>query len=282
MSNILDAIVNLVNNPVVHLREYYHGRNRANNVGDALEEYVKDMFAGTFGVDEKERIEKISETFSYLGNNSNPPDAMLKNGDAIEVKKIESFGSALALNSSYPKHSLKSSSPMISKACRNAEKWLEKDIIYIVGIVDKSNNNLCQLCMVYGRNYCADEDCYSRIKSTIKNGVEAVSGVEFSETKELGHINKVDPLGITYMRIRGMWGIENPLKVFNYVYKRNTEKDFSLMCIIDDKKWNSFDNTQFFLFFLSMTEGISIENIKIKNPDNPAVLLKAKLIRYEQ
>ena len=165
MSNILDAIVNLVNNPVVHLREYYHGRNRANNVGDALEEYVKDMFAGTFGVDEKERIEKISETFSYLGNNSNPPDAMLKNGDAIEVKKIESFGSALALNSSYPKHSLKSSSPMISKACRNAEKWLEKDIIYIVGIVDKSNNNLCQLCMVYGRNYCADEDCYSRIKT---------------------------------------------------------------------------------------------------------------------
>ena len=27
----------------------------------------------------------ISETFCYLGNNSNPPDAMLRNGDAIEV-----------------------------------------------------------------------------------------------------------------------------------------------------------------------------------------------------
>ena len=41
--------------------------------------------------------------------------------------------------------------------------------------------------------------------------------VEFSETNELGRVNKVDPLGITYLRIRGMWGIENPIKVFNYV-----------------------------------------------------------------
>lgn len=35
--NIIDAIINLVNNPITNITEYYQGRNRANNVGDALE-----------------------------------------------------------------------------------------------------------------------------------------------------------------------------------------------------------------------------------------------------
>ena len=43
--NIIDAIINLVSNPVIELVEYYQGRNRANNAGDALEEYVKDLFS---------------------------------------------------------------------------------------------------------------------------------------------------------------------------------------------------------------------------------------------
>lgn len=282
MANIINAIINLVNNPISHLTNYYQGRNRANNAGDALEEYVKDMFANTFELTENERLEKISDTFSYLGNNSNPPDAMLRGGDAIEVKKIESFGSALALNSSYPKHTVKSSSLMISKACKVAEEWEEKDIIYIVGIVDKNTNNLKQLCMVYGLDYCASEECYSRIKSTIKNGVESIPNVEFAESRELGHINKVDPLGITYMRIRGMWGIENPLKVFNYVYARDDNFDFSLMCIINDDKWTSFNNIEDLISLAENVDGLIIENVRIKDPDNPANLINAKLIKYNK
>ena len=208
------------------------------------------------------------------------PISMLINGDAIEVKKIESFGSALALNSSYPKHTVKSDSSMISKACREAESWTEKDIIYAVGVVDKLNNNLRQLCVVYGLDYCASEECYSRIKTTIKTGVEAIPGVEFAETRELGHINRVDPLGITYMRVRGMWGIENPLKVFRYVYERNPENDFSFMCIINDEKWASFNNTQELIELASSTSNLVLKDVKIKNPDNPAKLINAKLITY--
>ena len=65
---------------------------------------------------------------------------MLRNGDAIEVKKIESLSSALALNSSYPKHKLYCNSSMISTACREAEQWSEKDMIYAVGVVEKNKN----------------------------------------------------------------------------------------------------------------------------------------------
>lgn len=274
--NIINAIYNIVNNPVVELVSYYQGKNRANNVGDALEEYIKDLFANTFNTPENERLEKISEVFSYLGNNSNPPDAMLRGGDAIEVKKIESNGSSLALNSSYPKHTLKSSSPMISTSCRNAENWTEKDMIYAVGVVN--GNQLKHLAMVYGLDYCASDECYSRIKTTIKSGVESIRGVEFAETNELGRINKVDPLGITYMRVRGMWGIENPWNVFNYVYTRDLNKKFNFMCIINDEKWATFDNTE--LITSLNVDGFSITDIKVKNPDNPANLVPAKLITF--
>lgn len=278
--NIVNAIYNLVQNPITELVNYYQGRNRANNAGDALEEYVKDLFCNTFNAETNQRLERLSEVFSYLGNNSNPPDAMLRGGDAIEVKKIETNGAALALNSSYPKHTLLASSQMISSACRHAEEWNEKDMIYVVGVVEKHTNNLKHLCMVYGLDYCASDECYSRIKRTIKDGVESISGVEFAESKELGHINKVDPLGITYMRVRGMWGIENPWNVFNYVYERDMGKDFNFMCIINEDKWNSFDNTS--LIEDLSVEGFGIQDVKIKNPDNPAQLKSAKLISFRK
>lgn len=119
--SVIDAIINLVNNPVVMLKRDYGSRNRANSAGVALEEYVKDLFAGSFNMAAEARLKRLSEVFSYLGNNSNPPDAMLYGGDAIEVKKIESEDAPLALNSSYPKHVLRADSDMISIACRNAE-----------------------------------------------------------------------------------------------------------------------------------------------------------------
>lgn len=278
--NIIDAIINLVSNPVIELVEYYQGRNRANNAGDALEEYVKDLFSGTFDTTPEERHRTQSNIFSYLGNNSNPPDAMLKNGDAIEVKKIESDNAALALNSSYPKHKFCKDNPMISTACKNAEEWSEKDILYIIGSIRKNTNELKHICMVYGTEYCASEECYKRIREIIKTGVESTEGIEFAESKELGHINKVDPLGITYMRIRGMWGIENPWKVFNYIYQRDITKRFNFMCIISKEKWNSLENRNDLLNLVNHVRTLNITDKQVKNPNNPARLIDVKLITF--
>ncbi len=276
--NIIDAIINLVQNPVVQIVSCYQGNNRANNAGSALEEYVKDMFAGSFNLLPADRMERLSTVFSYLGNSSNPPDAMLCGGDAIEVKKIESDNTALALNSSYPKHTLHVGNPMLSAHCRNAENWCEKDMIYVVGVVKE--DRLHHLCMVYGLDYCASDECYNRIRNIIKSGVESIPGIEFAESKELGHINRIDPLGITYMRVRGMWGIENPWKVFNYVYERNYSKDFNFMCIINEEKWNTLPNTRNLLDLCRDHLNLSISDIRIKNPDNPAQLKNAKLISF--
>lgn len=278
--NIINAIVNFANNPISEIHAYSPGRNSANNMGKALEDYVQDLFANTFTQGIHERDETLNNVFSYLGNQNNPPDAMLWDGDAIEVKKIESFNSTLALNSSYPKHTLKVTNPLISTACRNAEEWEEKDMLYVVGVVQQQT--LKHLSMVYGLNYCASDECYSNIRARIKEGVQAIPNVEFEETAELGRVNRVDPLGITYMRIRGMWGIDNPLKVFSYVYERPEDARLSLMCIIDIEKWNTFDNRNILVQLSETNDGLCIEDVRIKDPDNPARLVDAKLITYSE
>jgi len=279
MSNIINAIIQLVENPKFELRKYSESHNRANNMGEALEEYIKDIFAGTVNEsDENIRNQKLSEVFSYLGNQNNPPDSMLRGGDAIEVKKIESNDSSLALNSSYPKAKLFADSPMIKNACRTCENWTVKDMIYAVGVVD--DNNIKSLALVYGDDYCAEKSVYEQIKTVIKNGVESISGVEFAETKELGRVNRVDPLGITYLRVRGMWGIENPFSVFDYVYKRDYSKKFNFMALINNEKYYSFDNYSTLEEMCENIVGLKIADIKIKNPNNPAQLKEAKLITY--
>ena len=279
MRNIIDAIITLVKQNETYLNDKQIGNNRVNIAGYALEDYVKNLFANTFDCSEVTREQQWKNVFSYIGNDSNPPDLMLRNGDAIEVKKIQSENAALALNSSYPKHTLLKTNPMITNECREAEDWTEKDIIYTIGVV--KNNKLKHLCMVYGRNYCASDDCYSRIKQHIKIGVESIENIEFSPTLELGRVNSIDPLGITYLRVRGMWHIENPWKVFNYIYQRDRNADFNFMCLIDCFKWNLLKNFDELIKIQSNYSNLKISDVKIKNPDNTKELINAKLIQYK-
>lgn len=279
MYNIITAIIEMVKNPVLNIKEYTNTHNRANSMGESLEEYIKNLFARVdSNTTESERMIKISKCFSYTGNQNNPPDAMIRGGDALEVKKIEKIGSSLALNSSYPKAKLFSSSSMISNACRTAEEWKEKDLIYAVGVI--TNSHLSALSFVYGMDYAASASVYENTKNAVCEGINSISNLEFSETKELGRINRVDPLGITYMRIRGMWGIENPFKVFSYIYQPDSQNRFNFMAIINKQKYESFGNTKELEELSKSVNELNVSDVLIKNPDNPAQLRKAKLITF--
>lgn len=278
MANIIDAIINLVTTNNLKIKKAKTNSNRINNIGDSLEKYIQDLFAGSFNLNSRERLKKIENTFSYLGNSSNPPDAMLKNGDAIEVKKIQRDTAYLALNSSHPKTKLFANSPLIKKACKEAEEWETKDMLYITGLVSK--NVLKHLTMVYGEDYCADEEVYLSLKNRIKKSIQETEGIDFSETRELGRVNNVDPLGNTYLRIRGMWGILTPWKAFDYIFKRNPKKDFTFMSIINYNKWETFQNRNELIELSKKIADLKIEDVEIQNPNNPAKLKKAKLITY--
>ena len=283
MTNILQAIATIINNPIPDLLSHYRSqsKNRINAVGDALEEFVKDAFANTiYEINLSKKNEIYRKKFSWTGNQNNPPDLIIRDGDAIEVKKIQSLKSQIALNSSYPKSKLFSDSPMITSACRNCEEWREKDIVYVIGVISKQK--LSMLWMIYGDCYGASKEHYERIKNKIASGINEIPDVEFSQTKELGRVNKVDPLGITYLRIRGMWGIDNPFNVYNYLdigYDRDS--DFQLIALIRESKYLSLPISNRTMLEAISEPGFSIQNKSLKSPDNPAMLVPIKIISYQ-
>jgi hypothetical protein len=279
MSNLLQAIKLIVENPIIEVKDYYTGRNRANSVGEALENYVKDIFANSFELSEVNRLQKFNEFFSYLGNQNNPPDIILRNGDAIETKKVQSPTSALALNSSYPKAKLFADSPMLTQACKNCEEWTEKDIVYIIG--HTNDTDIKYLWFVYGDCFSADKEIYEKIKKTISSGITEIPNVEFTETNELGKVKKVDPLGVTDLRIRGMWHIENPHKIFSYLNKVDANATFQVLCLMKTEKYNSFPTADKTVLQNLTKANYSFEDTQIKNPNNPAQLLDCKLITFK-
>ena len=114
-----------------------HEQPRVNKEGSPLDAFVKDAFCNSFSIKgPKEKMIIYLSNFSYLGSQNNPPDLIVKGGDAIEVKKVKGFGgSAIALNSSYPKSKLQADDDMITTECKNCEQWKEKDIAYCIGHV---------------------------------------------------------------------------------------------------------------------------------------------------
>ena len=286
-TNVLVALKNIMKLQNNELIEIYKGtvRNRANNMGDALEYYIKDLFCSSINIkDFAKKDLEYSKYLSFLGGSKNPPDFIIKKSSAVEVKKIEglSFGK-IALNSSYPKDALHSNSTLITTACRECEDefggWIKKDMIYAVGnIVD---NKLRMLWLLDGFCYCADEEVYSKIKNIIKDGVTEINGVEFADSKELGRVNKVDPLQITDLRIRGMWNISHPMNVFDYLVDDYDKKiDLQVYCLMLKDKFDKICEGDKNNLVEYIEKGkLTKQNVKVKNPNNPAKYLDAVLFK---
>lgn len=278
--NILTAIQAIVEKSSLEIVENPQGdiQNRANQMGAAFEDFVKNAFAGCLDQDIRSIKKAYSRTFSYLGNSTNPPDAMLINSDAIEIKKIKTLGtSQLQLNSSYPQNKLRSGNPKICNACRTCEKWEEKDMLYVVGQIDEKE--LHNIFFVYGDLYCDSHDIYENVENVIKAGLESLDEVELAETNELGRINKVDHLGISDLRVRGMWLIKTPFQHFEYLTDEIVNYKFKLVALIPEDKYNDFENIDEFEEFCK-ENGVSISNEEIEDPQNPANLINSKLITY--
>ncbi len=205
--NVLTAISNIVAFANTDLKSYASTYLiRINAVGEQLEFYIKDALATSFKLPQAKKQAAYSQVFSYLGNQNNPPDMIIKDSDAFEIKKIESFTAALALNSSPPKDRLRADDIRITEACRKCEQlaWKEKDLFYVVG--NAKGGVVRSLFFIHGTCYAAEHKVYDKVHEPIKTKINSVLdslGLEKGETVELGKVRKVDPLGITELRIRG-------------------------------------------------------------------------------
>ncbi len=277
--NILEAFYNVVKVASLEIKTVKDGNNRANNMGEGLEAFIKDAFAGTFDINDKnERNDIFNQIYSFQGTKRNPPDLMLKRGAAIEVKKTESLTTELQLNSSHPKQTLKSDSPFITEKCRKCEDWLEKDFIYAVGHTPKGGSSLSSLWFVYGDIYAAAESTYIDLKNELTKNIEEIPDIEFTPTKEIGRINAVDPLKITNLRVRGMWLLKQPYAVFDYIHDYDSNATFQCFAIIPTNKYDSFSKKS--ISKIEQEPSIVIKNVRVNHPDNPVELVDCKYIRY--
>ena len=284
VNNILSAISNIVSFGAYNLKSYASTYLiRINAVGEQLEFYIKDSIADSLKLPQDKKEAIYAEVFSYLGNQNNPPDMIIKNSDAFEIKKIEAPKSSLALNSSPPKNKLLSSDIRITNACRNCEpnKWAEKDLFYVIG--HAIGGKIKYLFFIQGTCYAADHSVYDKVHSPIKKEVDSVIdslGLEKGKTVEIGKVKRADPLGITELRIRGMWQIQNPLKVYGNFCKIEDSDKFHLFALMRKDKYNSFpkeDSKK-----IESSKGISVKDVRIKDPNNPAKLVEARLISFKE
>jgi len=240
MTNILEALINIVENKDYEITEYTKGGNRAQNMGEALEEYIFDAFSNSFEIEGNDkRTAEHKKVFSFLGSKNKIPDAILKNGDALEVKKATSETS-IQLNSSYPKHTLKATDTRIKSSALTCEDelWEEKEMLYCFGYIPSGGKHLKSIWFVYGRILC----------------------------------------DLTTLRVRGMWVIKHPQKVFSNLVKDWGSNDFEVKALIPKYLYDNFPQSSKDKLNES---ALNIEEIEVSDPTNRAKNLDCVFIYYK-
>lgn len=273
-ANVVQAMSALAEYRANRIDQYTEGyKIGINSSGSMFEEYVKDLLTGRFYSSPQERAEAQEKEFSWLGSQNFPPDAIARGGDAFEIKKHEKPAGTIALNSSPPKDRLYSSDPMITSECRKAAggNWESMDLFYIVGAVPPGKK-VQSIYFVQGTCYAAGPEVYSmisgRLSQSVKDAITS-SGLEFSETKELGRVNHADPLGRASLRVRGMWQLMGPSKAFADVAPLDKSKEFAAYAIMEAGKLDSMGGAP---------KGALRRDAKLRNPNNPAALMDASVL----
>jgi hypothetical protein len=228
--------------------------------GSQFEAFAKNMFAECLGA-LPARVDACWErTFSWLGGSNNPPDFMIRSGDAVEVKSNRGTGQ-IQLNSSPPKRTLKVDDPRIQAGCRTCEEWTEKDFLYCIG---KCNEGYVEaLWLIDGHCVADNSDVYDILFEKIAITISNLGG---DPGNELGRLNKVDSLGSSSLRIRGMWLLDHPANIFQSVFRPPTSGAFVLNALISESKWDKYSGDEIQSLETLKSSGLRIERVRV--PDS--------------
>ena len=243
-TNLLKSLVNISKSNHLDLTNVKYDSedaNRIQQVGAGLEVFVRDSFCGIPGAiaNHKKNYEKF---FSWLGSKNNPPDAMLRSSDAIEIKKHENLKYPnLALNSSPPRAILRHNDSKIKTKCKKAEMtpWV-KDYLYALGGIQ--HNNVKEIIFCYGDCFVANDEVFQKPLNVISDSLKKLEGkgIEFQDTNEIGKVKKIDSLGYSELRIRGMWGLSSPGKIFKNQIEKNGNEELLIVGIMKKEKFEKF------------------------------------------
>ena len=299
VANVLLAMLTLAKEKYHQVDERPHSYGISiNSVGAGFETFVKDILTGKFyGDDSSARESAYKEHFSYSGSQNKAIDAIVKMGDAFEIKKVElregqeRIDTKIALNNSYPKALLYPDDEKTLKMLRGIDggNWEQKDIFYVIGGIGKKDHLIKQLYFVQGVCYSANRELYEvtfeSVRKAIENALnnEEFSELEFKRTKELGRIYHVDPLKITDFRMRGMWELASPDSVFMDVVPIDVSKKFNAYAIMEKSKFEELSNQYVLGENLgdSLTSDNSVEVTEgtIKNPSKLSESKQVKVVK---
>lgn len=292
MGNLLDAIMNIINDGSFEARRTKDTENSVNQIGDPLEEYIKDAFSNSFNLEGEERKRAMKKCILYHGNSSNPPDIITAGKDkvAIEVKKVDSYRSALQLNSSMPHSKLSPKDTRINNKCRGLMGSKDIDMLYVVGSFNKKQKKLRHLSMVYGAAYCAGTSKYEQIDRIVRSNIKKLSDTLTKivptahmdlESNELGKLKNIDPKGYCDLRIRGMYTYASPYVVFNEEFK--SEKiEFDLFVVIPNDIFVNMENKEEFIKFVNDNKNITLEDKDYSDPNDVDKNISCKKIVYKK
>ncbi|MBN1617951.1 NgoPII family restriction endonuclease [Candidatus Dojkabacteria bacterium] len=280
--NILTAIKNISNFRNNNMSEYFkdYAGSQIKTVRQQMENYVKDAISGSFNsVKNKKPTERYNGVFSYIGNKNQPPDMIIQNGDAIVIKTIKTYKGSFTINNSPPKDRLMWNDPWIIKNCRRIDggQWNNKDLFYVIAWIEK--RRMKYLNFIQGSCIFPEQKFYNKkihdLKNNIYNYLES-EGLEANRTIALGKVTNIDPLGITNLRIKTVWRIKNPLKIFSDTFRYDNKREFTLIALMLKNKFDTFPKKD--IDAIVKDKQIEIEDVKIKNPNNPKSKIDAKLV----
>ena len=243
--------------------------------GKPFEIFAKNMFAGSLGALSSHVDAAWQKTFSWLGSDNAPPDFMIWNGDAVEVKVLK-LTAQIQLNSSAPKRSLKATDTRIEQACRECEIWVEKDFVYFIGLANAEYVEAVWL--IDGRCIAADSSVYDVLFDRLKATVKELGG---EPGNEIGRLNKVDPLKATSLRVRGMWLLDHPAKVFNDFFVKPQDQVFVLNALVSATKWSEYSKETIDDLEALSVHGLSIKHIELPDSGGSDEPMRAVHISWE-
>ncbi|PRS11593.1 restriction endonuclease [Bacillus pumilus] len=278
-TNVLVALKNILDRNSCILTPIFRSNGSVNAAGDSLEYFVKDMFctgASQYQY-EHEKMRKYNEYLSWTGNSSNFPDFIVKGGVGVEPKKLNNQSyTSLALNSSYPKDYIYPNSQNLPKVI-DEDEWDKKDVIYVAGNLNTANNKLLSIWFAYGNTMVANRSIYLNLIDEIREAI-ASTNATLMESKELARAKGIDLLKLSNLRVRGMYELEHPHKVFSKYISRDdipigASKIFLIMLVED---YIAIEEKPDLSIYLASGK-LKKTEINIPNPNNPNESLKAIL-----
>lgn len=299
-TNVLVALNNIFKRNSTRLTPVFRSNGTANATGDSLEFFVKDMFCEEASQytyqDDKEKVYK--KYLSWTGDSSHFPDLIINDGAGVEPKKIngKSTTGTLALNSSFPKDYIYPDTQNVPAPGKSGKKeyvetgWTKKPIIYVVGNLNNkksstNTNGLYSIWFAYGNTFVADNSKYESVISSIRNAIDKDVNAPLEHSKELGRLRGIDNLKLTNLRIRGMYELQHPGKVFHeYVDDLKLPDDKSHVFVVMLKreydhlvkemkdKWSPVEKSLQGFINKGVLNKLSV---KIPDPNNPDQKLDA-------